>query len=133
MRALTICISLILLPLGIFCQDVTREYNYAKYSNFFHSIVKRIPCYTDKIILSSDSTYFRKEIGTCGTFISYEKKGFWKMKNDSLFLHENKFQVPETDGKLYDSKSIEIFLLKRNSIIPIIDGNPIRNKKYKIK
>ena len=89
--------------------------------------------YTDKIILYTDSTFFRTIFGTNGTFISFEDCGTWQEKKDSIFLYLNKFRIPESSDLWTDCKRIDIFYKKKLTIIPVNNGQLNKDQKYKLK
>jgi hypothetical protein len=94
---------------------------------------KHVYNYSDKIILYTDSTFFRKIFGTIGAFISFEDFGTWQEKNDSIFLYLNKFRIPESSDLWTDCKRIDIFYKKKLTIIPVNNGQLNKDQKYKLK
>ncbi len=135
--ALIIIIAFSLIDLS--GQEIDREYNYMKLDAStlkkirYKLTFKKVYNYTDKVVLYSDSSYYRRIFGTDGLWISYEEKGSWSENKDSLILHMNKFIIPESDSTWTQYDRFDKFVKKKNKILPVYKEQLVREQKYKLK
>jgi hypothetical protein len=136
---LILTIFLVLITLELHCQDIDREYSFKQLdASFFKKLKSKLSGkgeynYTDKIILHTDGTFFRKIFATNGTFISYEDLGTWKEKNDTLFMYLNRFRIPESGEAWTEFQRIYIFYKTKLSIMPVYNGQVTKDQEYKLK
>ena len=109
----------IILPIGSFSQDFDEIYEVDKFynGNKLYS----------KLKLSSNGTYHKKTLNTGHQLESFEEKGSWYKKNDTLYLQLERLVVfpefPESEWKDFTRK--DVFLVKRKRIIPIYDKKKV--------
>jgi len=130
-------IVLILLTCNLYSQDIKDVYELQRLKAPFLKKVrvkfsnKKVYNLTDKLTLHKNGKYLRKIYNTYHLLESYEENGTWEIKNDYLYLNLTQFRIPETETKWTDFNRTDMFLIKRNKIIPVFNQSLYRKKKLK--
>ena len=80
--------------------------------------------------LYKDSTFFYKIYLTHHQFSSYEHKGIWKIKKDTLYISNKEIRVipeMEPEWKVYERN--DKYLLKKRKITPVFNDSLYRKRK----
>ncbi len=117
--------GLFLFSTTIFSQEITEEYILDKTYKGNHLF--------EKLILFSNGKYFRKKYNTGHQFESFEEKGNWYMRKDTLTLSLKKLiAFPEDkESEWVDFERRDTFILKRNCIIPVFKQKLYKQFKLK--
>ncbi len=86
-----------------------------------------------RLVLNSNGSYFKKIINTGHLLESYEEKGNWEKKKDTLILNLEQFiSFPEYDNSEWNNyERKDMYLVKKRSIIPVFNNKLTRRLRLK--